>query len=487
MRWGPLEVLERLGGGPSGEVFRARVTAGGQVVALRLLPAGTRTDSVQAAALVECGQRLARIEHPHLVRVLGAAVHGGRAGRYMEFVNGLTMAQLVAEQGPLAPQELVAIGTALCRALGALHAAGVVHGDVRGRNVVRARGLRVVLMDPGTDSLPVRGAAASIPLGTGSPAYFAAPELLRGEEPSPASDLYALGALLHQLATGALPVAGADLIALRAAHERGGRRPVGRLRRDLPPALAATIDRALAHDPRARFADAVEMERALQGETVPPPPAELEPRSRRAAAGHLSWSWLAVAAVAVAGAAGIWPLLRGGPVGPPEPAPPGAAAVPAPADAAPALEARLFRSGLVRDEPLASSSRVEPGDELYLMLTPAEEQVLYVLHRSADGRLAALLPDAPGMAAQRVPAGRRVRVPGPAGGRIVSWQAGPGGVELFVVLGAREPIALLDAALVGRTAENPLLLEGLAGRYFEDGDLPPGVSRRRFAVAVRER
>ena len=69
----------------------------------------------------------------------------------------------------------------------------------------------------------------------------------------------------------------------------------------------------------------------------------------------------------------------------------------------------------------------------------------------------------------------------------MNWQAGPGGVELFLVLGAREPIALLDAALVGRTAENPLLLEGLAGRYFENRDLPPGVSRRGFTVAVRER
>ena len=83
-------------------------------------------------------------------------------------------------------------------------------------------------------------------------------------------------------------------------------------------------------------------------------------------------------------------------------------------------------------------------------------------------------------------AGRRIRVPGAEGGRVGRWQAGAGGVELFAVLGSREPIPLLDAALVGRTVENPLLLEDLAGRYFVDRDPPEGTTRHLFAVAVRE-
>ncbi len=311
MRWGPLEVLERLGGGASSEVFRARVTVGGRIVVLRLLLAGARPDAAEALALVESGRQLARIEHPHLVRVLGAGVHGGRPGRYMELLDGITMAQFLDEQGPLAPQELVATGSALCRALGALHAAGVVHGDVRARNVLRARGQRIVLMDPGAAALPARGASASIPLSAGSPACFAAPELLQGEPPSPASDLYALGATLHLLATGALPVVGEDLIALRAAHDKGGRRPVGKLRRDLPEAIAESIDRALARDPRARFVDAAEMERALLGEAVPPP-VQLEGPLERAPGRRHVWTWLAVAAALLAGVAGIWPVLRGG-------------------------------------------------------------------------------------------------------------------------------------------------------------------------------
>ncbi len=485
MRWGPLEVLERLGGGASGEVFRARVTDGGGIVVLRLLPAGAPPDAAEALALVEWGRRLARIEHPHLVRVLGAGVHGGRPGRFMELLDGVSMARFLDEHGPLPPQELVAAGTALCRALGALHAAGLVHGDVRAGNVLRARGQRVVLMDPGPAALPARGAAASIPLAAGSPAFFAAPELLHGEAPAPASDLYALGATLYLLATGVLPVEGEDLIALRAAHEKGSRRPTGKLRRDLPEAVAESIDRALARDPRARFADAAEMERALLGEAVPPRPARLEELPERARIRRPgAWTWLAVVAALLAGVAGIWPVLRGGATVPPEL--PGSRAESV-AASAPVLAARLFRSGLVRDEPLETASQVAPGDELYLMLAPAEEQFLYVLHRSADGRLEGLLPDAPGTAAGLVPAGSRVRVPGPATDRIVNWRAGPGGIETFLVLGAREPIVLLDAALVGRTVENPLLLEDLAGRYFDDAELPPGVARLGFVVAVQDR
>ncbi len=491
-RWGSFDLLERIGGGPSGEVFRARPLGGGPVVALRLLPAGARTDSARAAAFVRQGEQLAAIEHPHLVRVLSTGVHDGRAGRAMELFDGISMAQLVEEQGPLAPQELATVGSALCRALGALHAAGVVHGDLRARNVVRARGMRVVLTDPGSDLLPARGAAASAPLGAGAAAFFMAPERLRGDAPSAADDLYALGALLHLLATGTLPVTAEDLLALRAAHERGGRQAVGKLRRDLPPALAAAIDRALAHDPRARFADAAELERALLGEPVAPPPAPSAQQPGRAAsagptpARRIPWSWMAVVLALAAGTAGIWPLLRGGLPGAPPPGNESADAPTAAAEGAPALEARLFRSGLVRDEPLGPSSVVAAGDALYLMLAPAEDQYLVVLHRSADGRLAALLPGTPGAAAERIAAGRRIRVPGAEGGRVGRWQAGAGGVELFVVLGSREPIPLLDAALVGRTVENPLLLEDLAGRYFVDRDPPEGTTRHLFAVAVRE-
>lgn len=483
-RWGSFDLLERIGGGPSGEVFRARPLGGGPVVALRLLPAGARTDSARAAAFVRQGEQLAAIEHPHLVRVLSTGVHDGRAGRAMELLDGISMAQLVEEQGPLAPQELATVGSALCRALGALHAAGVVHGDLRARNVVRARGMRVVLADPGDEPPPVRGAAASAPLRAGAAAFFKAPERLRGDPPSAAGDLYALGALLHLLATGTLPVTAEDLLALRAAHERGGRQAIGKLRRDLAPALAAAIERALAHDPRARFADAAEMERALLGEPVAPPPAPSAQQPGRAApagptpARRIPWSWMAVVLALAAGTAGVWPLLRGGP---PDAPPPGSATA-----GAPALEARLFRSGLVRDEPLGPSSVVAAGDALYLMLAPAEDQYLVVLHRSADGRLAALLPGTPGAAAERIAAGRRIRVPGAEGGRVGRWQAGAGGVELFVVLGSREPISLLDAALVGRTVESRLLLEDLAGHYFADGDPPEGTTRHLFAVAVRE-
>ncbi|MCU0222562.1 MAG: serine/threonine-protein kinase [Acidobacteria bacterium] len=490
-RWGSFELLERIGGGPSGEVFRARPRGGGPVVALRLLPVGARTDSARTAAFVRQGEQLAAIEHPHLVRVLSAGVHDGRAGRAMELLDGISMAQFVEEQGPLAPQELVTVGSALCRALGALHAAGVVHGDLRARNVVRARGMRVVLADPGDEPPPLRGAAASAPLRAGAAAFFTAPERLRGDPPSAAGDLYALGALLHLLATGTLPVTAEDLLALRAAHERGGRLALSKQRRDLPPALAAAIDRALAYDPRARFADAAEMERALLGEPVAPPPAPPPVQPGRAApagpkpARRFPWSWMAVVLALAAGTAGVWPLLRGGP---PEAPPPESAIAGAPAAAAagaPALEARLFRSGLVRDEPLGPSSVVAAGDALYLMLAPAEDQYLVVLHRSGDGRLAALLPEMPGAAAERIAAGRRIRVPGSEGGRVGRWQAGAGGVELLAVLGSREPISLLDAALVGRTVENPFLLEDLAGRYFVDGDPPEGVTRHLFAVAVR--
>jgi hypothetical protein len=146
-----------------------------------------------------------------------------------------------------------------------VHSAGLVHGDVKTRNVMRegspdhAEGAgRVVLMDFGS----AREHAAAGGGSRGTP-MFTAPEVLRGGAPTPASDLYSLGVVIYRLVTGRYPIEGRDLADLTARAERGEIAPLRAVRPDLPAAFVAVVERALAPEPARRFADAAGLERSL--------------------------------------------------------------------------------------------------------------------------------------------------------------------------------------------------------------------------------
>ncbi|HEV2104249.1 MAG TPA: protein kinase, partial [Candidatus Eisenbacteria bacterium] len=132
--WGPLRVLERLGEGGFGEVYRAWDPALAREVALKL----RRADAAGGAARwLREAQALARVRHPHVVTIFGADTHGGRTGIWMERIPGRTLEQLLLELGPLGAREAAGIGADLCAALASVHRAGLVHGDVKTRNVMR--------------------------------------------------------------------------------------------------------------------------------------------------------------------------------------------------------------------------------------------------------------------------------------------------------------------------------------------------------------
>uniref|UniRef100_A0A832HZN4 Protein kinase domain-containing protein n=1 Tax=Eiseniibacteriota bacterium TaxID=2212470 RepID=A0A832HZN4_UNCEI len=280
--WGFLRVLDRIGEGSFGEVYRAYDPTLHREVALKLrrlpaeqagVPNVAATMDVRARHWLEEARRLASVRHPHVLTVFGAAVHDGRAGLWTELVRGETLEQRLARTGPLAPREIAAIGADLCAALAAVHAAGLVHGDVKPSNVMLEPGgaadprERVVLMDFGAaHEISQRERAAAMTAGT---PLVMAPELLEGVEASVSSDVYAAGAVLHRLATGAWPVEAASLDELRARHRAGARAPRAGARPGLPVALARAIDRALAPRPADRFASATEFRAALMRLAAP--------------------------------------------------------------------------------------------------------------------------------------------------------------------------------------------------------------------------
>ena len=260
-RWKSLELEEHIGGGVSGSVYRARDTDLDSAVALKLFH--QRADSADRSTLLREGRQHARVRHENIVVIHGAGESDGRVGIWMDYIEGVTLEQLVGDEGPRSPDETISIGRQLCSALAEVHRAGLTHGDVKAQNVMRQRpGGKIVLMDF-SSSRPARVEDDSARL-VGTPLYMA-PELLEGEPSTPASDLYALGVLLFYLLTQRFPYEGRDLHDLRDAVREGGPHLLDNLRTDLPPGLSNVIRKATARRPRDRFQSAGELLQALRG------------------------------------------------------------------------------------------------------------------------------------------------------------------------------------------------------------------------------
>ncbi|MCB9464575.1 MAG: protein kinase [Candidatus Eisenbacteria bacterium] len=271
--WGALEVRERIGQGAFGEVFRAYDPALQRDVALKLQRATRSDDSdggARARMHLEEARRLARVRHPNVLAVHGVETHDGRVGLWTDLLHGETLAEILGRGEPMEEVRLARIGVQLCRALTAIHEAGVLHGDVKPANVLLEETGQAVLMDFGAGRRlePSRSESTGPVFGT---PILLAPELLEGGEPSAAGDLYSLGALLYRAASGRYPVEAQSTWELLEAHRRGKRIPLRELRPDLSARFARAVDRAIAPDPAARFETAAQFESSLRVDDLSDP------------------------------------------------------------------------------------------------------------------------------------------------------------------------------------------------------------------------
>ena len=262
VRWGRLLLQERVGAGVYGEVFRAFDESLRRDVAVKLLRASGRSAELLAAKVLNEGRLLARVRHRNVVTVHGVDTHDGRVGLWMEFIRGNTLEQLLERQGPFGGREASLLGQDLCRALAAVHAAGLVHRDVKAQNVIREEGGRLVLMDFGTGLLLEDDEAVKASPVAGTPLYLS-PEVLAGADASPQSDIYSLGVLLFHLVTGSYPYVARSLAELRRMQDRGERKRLHDLRPDLSEGFVHVVERALESDPAERYASVGAMQRGL--------------------------------------------------------------------------------------------------------------------------------------------------------------------------------------------------------------------------------
>ena len=259
-RWGHLALIEPLGRGSFGRVFRARDTRLDREVALKLLEAPATGGDARASSIVDEGRRLAQVRHPNVVTIYGAERLGDEVGLWMELVQGRTLHQLLDEGKRFTAAEAVEIGCQLCDAVAAVHDAGLLHRDIKAANVMLSDNGRVVLMDFGT-GWEARDSSRAVPAGT--PLYLA-PELLEGGEPTVGTDIYAIGVLLFHLLTGRYPVTAPSIDELKDAHASQVRVDLRALRPDVHRALAAVIEGAMAPVSERRYTTAAAMTAELR-------------------------------------------------------------------------------------------------------------------------------------------------------------------------------------------------------------------------------
>ncbi len=256
------EILRSLGRGGMGEVYLARDTRLGREVALKLLPVDMRADAGRRARFEREAQAVAALNHPHVVTLYAVEEADGLPFLVMEYVEGRTLDEEIPPGG-LPVRRFFELGLALTEAVAAAHAKGITHRDLKPRNVMIDREGRLKVLDFGLAKLldrPDAGAdddtvAADVTReGTivGTVAYMS-PEQAEGKPVDSRSDVFSLGILLYQMATGLQPFKGDSQLSILAAVLRDHPTPVVEVRPELPRQLARIVRRCLEKDPARRY------------------------------------------------------------------------------------------------------------------------------------------------------------------------------------------------------------------------------------------
>ncbi len=261
------ELTALVGQGGMGQVWTAQDRLLGREVAVKLLraatPGGTHTDELRRRFERE-SRVTARVDHPGLVTVHDAGTDADELYLVMQYVRGTDLADHLAENDPYPWPWAVAVAAQLCSVLAAVHEAGVVHRDLKPRNLMLRHDGTLVVLDLGVATVlgadTTRVTATGSPVG--SPAYMS-PEQAMGNAVGPASDLYSLGVVLHELLSGTVPFEGSSALGTLHRHLYEPPTPLGRLRPETPTALESLVLRLLEKDPAQRPADAHAVYRAL--------------------------------------------------------------------------------------------------------------------------------------------------------------------------------------------------------------------------------
>ncbi len=268
------EILEKLGGGGMGVVFKARDLKLDRFVALKFLPPHllsleAESDRLLRDRFVQEAKASSALDHPNIgvIHEIGET-DDGETFIAMAYYEGETLRERIA-RGPLPLEEAISIVEQIARGLTKAHEHGIVHRDVKPANVIVTRDGGVKIIDFGLAKLQevTRMTRRGVVMGT--PTYMS-PEQARGEDVDPRTDLWSLGVVLYEMLTGQVPFRGGHESAVIHSILHDVPRPPREVRNNIPIALERVVLRALEKDREGRIGSASEFAEALRGQTVPP-------------------------------------------------------------------------------------------------------------------------------------------------------------------------------------------------------------------------
>jgi non-specific serine/threonine protein kinase len=267
------KLITQIGEGGMGTVWRAKDMTLGREVALKVLEPRWAADPVRLALFEREARAAAALNHPGIVTIYEIEQAGDLRFIAMEMIEGETLADMISPEGvPL--RQLLDIAIAVCDAVGTAHKQGILHRDLKPNNIIIGPGGRVKVVDFGlavlalpdapdasdgqtTMTAPIEGFRAGT-LG------YMSPEQVQGLPPDARSDVFSIGVMLYEMATGKLPFDGPNPMAIVAAILRDSPEPPTRLNPKMPLRLGRIIDTCLEKDPRRRWQTTAEMRRSLE-------------------------------------------------------------------------------------------------------------------------------------------------------------------------------------------------------------------------------
>ncbi|MCA8916623.1 MAG: protein kinase [Planctomycetes bacterium] len=259
LTFGKCKLLERIGQGGMGHVYKARHTGLDKEVAVKVLPRELANNAVLRERFMNEARMAGQLEHPNITPVYAVDEHEGQPYIVMQLVDGVPVSRLVSRQG-VDPLLAVRIAAQVARGLAYAHKRKLVHRDIKPDNLLILNNGRVKISDFGVAAATGSDASSG---HSGSPPYMS-PEQCRGEPVDGRSDIYSLGVTLYLLLTGRRPFLGETSQALILMHQQDDYPPLGELRPGLPRELERIVNRMLAKNPDHRYENAEELAEDLE-------------------------------------------------------------------------------------------------------------------------------------------------------------------------------------------------------------------------------
>lgn len=253
-RVGPYRLVEKIGRGGMGVVYKARHLKLGRRAALKFLPPPLATDETAKKRFLREARAASALDHPHLCTVYDVGeTERGRPFIAMAYYEGETLKEKIA-RGPLPVEEALDLTVQIAEGLQKAHAAGILHRDLKPSNVMITDDSVVKILDFGLAKLEDRSRLTKAGARMGTVAYMS-PEQARGEEVDARTDLWSLGVVLYEMLTGERPFRGDNEQAVIYNVRNEEPTPVQELRPEIPEPLAAVVTKCLTKDPARRYAD----------------------------------------------------------------------------------------------------------------------------------------------------------------------------------------------------------------------------------------